>query len=255
MLADVLGVLVSLVLALLVAFVLGGLLKRRPGAFYGVAAVVVVVYLLCVYRVGYVAALQPFTEPLRKGYLATFLLALVMFTGTMPERSAVRRRLQPIRAELSILSFVLYMGHVLTFLPSYLPRLGMLVSIGNLMSASIVVALVLTGIYALLSALSLREVRARMPYGVWKGIQRLSYVMVGLLYLHICLAVGRSAMRGAAADMRVAVVLYTVLVVVYGVLRVRKALVDHRRRAVGSAAAGAAATAKTDPLCTPQLSK
>lgn len=246
MFADVVGVLVSLALALLVAFGLGGPLKRRPGVFYGAGAVVVAVYLLCVYRVGYVAVLQPFLEPLRKGYLATFLLALVMFTGAMPERSSLRRRLQPIRAELSILSFVLYMGHVLTFLPSYLPRLGMLVSIGNLMSASIVVALVLTGIYALLSVLSLREIRARMPYAVWKGIQRLSYVMVGLLYLHICLAVGRSALRGAGADMRVAVVLYTVLVVAYAVLRVCKALVDYRRRRC--------CCVKTDSLCTSEMS-
>lgn len=240
MLADILGVLASLAAALLVAFPLGGMLKRRPGAFYGAAAVAVVAYLACLYQMGYVAALQPFMEPLRKGYAATFLLALVMFTGALPERSAVRRRLQPIRAELSILSFVLYLGHVLTFLPSYLPRLGTLVSIGNLMSASIVVALVLTGIYALLSVLSLREIRARMPYRVWKGIQRLSYAMVALLYLHICLAVGRSALRGATVDMRVAVVLYTVLVAAYAVLRVRKALVDHRRRAVSAGESPAA---------------
>ncbi len=230
MLADVLAVVASLAIALVVALPLGGQLKHRPALFYGVAAALVAFYLVMFYQVGVALAWQPFVEPLRKGYVATFFLAIVMITGALPEKSTARRHLQPIRAELSILSFVLYMAHVLTFLPSYLPRLGLLVSIGNLMSASIVVALVLTVVYALLTALSLRGVRIRMPYRIWKGIQRLSYAMVALLYLHIWLAVGRSALLGTSADMRVALAMYSVLVVVYAALRIRKAVVDWRRR-------------------------
>lgn len=237
MLVDVLVVLASLVIALVVALPLAGALKRWPAVFYGVAALVVALYLVGFYRGMFVGAWQPVGEPLRKGYVATFLLAIVMVTGALPEKSFLRRRWQPVRAELSILSFVLYMAHVWTFLPSYLPRLGQLVAIGNLMSASIVVALVLTAIYALLSVLSLHVVRAHMAYRVWKGIQRLSYGMVALLYLHIWLAVGRSALFGAAANMRVALVLYSMLVVVYAVLRLRKALTDRRRRAAGAAVA------------------
>ena len=244
MVVDVLVVVVSLAIALAVAFPLGGVLKRWPAAVYGVAALVVGLYLVGFYRAMFVGAWQPVVEPLRKGYVATFLLAIVMVTGALPERSAVRRRLQPIRAELSILSFVLYMAHVWTFLPSYLPRLGLLVSIGNLMSASIVVALVLTAVYALLTVLSLHKVRTHMPYRVWKGIQRLSYAMVALLYLHIWLAVGRSALFGASADMRVALVLYSVLVAVYAVLRVRKAVGDRRRRGGAAAPAPCGAVAE-----------
>lgn len=229
MVADVLGVLASLAVALVVAFPLGGLLKRHPVPFYTVAVAVVVAYMVQLHGVEFALSAQAFMQPLRKGYAATFLLALVMFTGALPERSAVRHRLRSVRAELSILSLILYLPHVLTFLPSYLPRLGMLLSLGNVMSVSIVLALVLTAIYALLAVLSLRDVRARMPYGVWKVIQRLSYLMVALLVVHIWLAVGKSALFGTSSDMRFALALYTALAVVYAALRVRRAWSSRRQ--------------------------
>lgn len=223
MVADVLGVLASLAAALAVAFPLGGLLKQHPVLFYTVAAAVVIAYTVQLHGAEFALSAQVFMQPLRKGYAATFLLALVMFTGALPERSAVRHRLRSVRAELSILSLILYLPHVLTFLPSYLTRLGMLLLLGNVMSVSIVLALALTAIYVLLAVLSLRGVRARMPYGVWKAIQRLSYLMVALLVVHIWLAVGKSALFGAFSDMRLALALYTVLAMAYAVLRLCKA--------------------------------
>lgn len=226
---DIISFALSLVVAYLVVFPLGSQLKRHPGVFYAVAGVLVGLY--AYYQYGGLYGnhvLQLVAEPLRKGYIASFFLAAVMFCGTMATQSKLRMHLLPIRAELSILSLIMYTPHIVAFLPAYLPRFTTLVEAGNLISYSIIVALVLTVLYVLLSLFSLRVFRARMPYKIWKGIQRLSYAMVALLGIHIWLVLGRAALRGDAPDTTVSLTLYTVIIIAYAVLRVRRALIDHK---------------------------
>lgn len=236
MLDDVLSALLSVTVATLVAVPLGSLLKRRPLPFYIAAALVTGAYLYYKFGGFYSAGLQPIAGVVSKGYLACSLLAIVMFTGVLDEASPVRRRLQPIRAELSILSFILILGHAIAYLPSYLPRLGTIFSMRLNLAFSIAVAMLLVTVFAVLAVTSLHALRSRMPYRAWKGIQRLSYLMVALLYLHIVLALGRSAFVGAGSGgVRLALVVYGVLTVAYAVLRVRKALRDRARRTPPSA--------------------
>lgn len=236
MVKDLLSAALALAVAALVMGPLVGQLKRRPCVFYATALALVAAYLVYYYAVPFVGWLQIFVEPLRKGYIASFFLAAVMFIGALPNSSAFHRRLLPVRAELSILSFILYVPHVATYLPSYLPRLGPLFSMDSFISSSVVVAMVLTAVYLLLSLLSFKVFRARMPFKVWKGIQRLSYAMMALLLLHIWLVAGRSAIAGGSTDMTVVLVVYTAIVAVYAVLRIRKALLG---RAGERAAEGA----------------
>lgn len=232
MLDDILSALISVAVVAVVAFPLGGLLKKRPLPFYIVAALLVGAYLFYKFEGLYIAELQTVVGIVSKGYLACTLLAVVMFIGVLDETSPARRRLQPIRAELSILSFILILGHAIAYLPSYLPRLGVIFSSRLNLAFSISVAMLLVVVFAILAATSLRVFRTKMPYRVWKGIQRMSYLMVALLYLHIVLALGRSAFVGAGSDsVKFALAVYTVVVVVYAVLRVRKALRDRVRRA------------------------
>lgn len=236
MLDDVLSVLISVAIAVLVAVPLGSLLKRRPLPFYIVAALVTGAYLYYKFAGLYIAGLQPVVDVVSKGYLACSLLAVVMFIGVFDEASAVRRRLQPIRAELSILSFILILGHAVAYLPSYLPRLGVIFSARLNLAFSVSVAMLLIAVFAVLAVTSLRALRSKMPYRVWKGVQRMSYLMVALLYLHIVLALGRSAFVGAGSEsVRFALGAYTVLVAVYAALRVRKALRDGARRSPSDA--------------------
>lgn len=238
MLDDILSALISVAVVAVVAFPLGGLLKKRPLPFYIVAVLLVGAYLFYKFEGFYVAGLQPVVGIVSKGYLACTLLAVVMFIGVLDETSAARRRLQPIRAELSIMSFILILGHAIAYLPSYLPRLGIIFSSRLNLAFSISVAMLLVVVFAILAATSLRVLRTKMPYRIWKGIQRMSYLMVALLYLHIVLALGRSAFVGAGSgSVKFALAVYTVVVVVYAVLRVRKALRDRSRRAPSASGA------------------
>ena len=232
MLNDIISALLSLAIALVVAFPLGKLLKKRPVPFYVGALVLVAAHLTYKYTGTYIAGAQIFIDIMQKAYLGVFLLAIVMFIGTLDESSALRRRLQPIRAELSILSFLLIVSHVAAFLPNYLPRLGAIFSSHIGMSVSIIMAVLLTVVFALLSVLSLRVFRMHMPFRVWKGIQRLSYVIVALLLLHIVLALGRPAFAGhGSTSALVSLIVYAIVVAIYAVARIAKAIRDHKARA------------------------
>lgn len=232
MLNDLISALISLAIALVVAFPLGKTLKKHPVPFYLAALVLIAAHLTYKYTGTYIAGAQIFVDIMQKGYLAVFLLAIVMFTGVFDETSAIRRRLQPIRAELSILSFILILSHVAAFLPNYLPRLGSIFNSRANMSISIIIAILLLLVFALLSLLSLRVFRMRMPYRTWKNIQRLSYVMVLLLLLHIVLVLGRPAFAGhGSTSALVALIIYVVLAVAYAVARIAKAVRDRKKKA------------------------
>ena len=240
--SDIISALISIVIALIVAIPLGETLRKHPIPFYFAALVLVAAHLTYRYMGAYVKGAQMFVDIMQKGYLPCAFLAIVMFIGVMGESSKLRHRLQPIRAELSIISFLLILSHVIAFLPSYLPRLGRIFANNTSLSVSIIVAILLILIYALLSVTSLHILRVKVPYKVWKGIQRMSYAMVALLYLHILLALGRSVFVGhGSGSAAFALGVYTVIVVVYAVLRIRKALTD--RKAHASVAGTATGTA------------
>lgn len=244
----VIGMLVSAAVAVLLALPLGKALRAHPGPFYLAAAAVVGPYTWAYLAGVNLSPVRPLALAVQKGYLSVMLLLVVMFTGVLPEGGTSRKRLQPVRGELSILSFIFVLGHLATYLASYFPRLGKLFSNSAWMAASLTVAFVLTAVFLLLSATSLRKVRTSMDARRWKALQRLSYLMMVLLALHIGLVLGRSAFSGGFKLATVGFFAYLALLAVYAVLRVRKALADSRERggADGRAVAvgGASGTAR-----------
>ncbi len=235
MLDDIVSALLSLAFVWVVAFPLGSQLKRHPAAFYSGACLLVLAHLAYRATGSYHGEMQQLLDTLNKGYLATAFFGLVMFIGVMNETSTLRRRLQPIRAELSILAFIFCVSHIAVFLPSYLPRLAAILASGSIVAWSMIVAILLTIVFAVLALTSLRAFRVRMPYRVWKGIQRMSYLMVALLYLHIVLALGRSAFLGHRSPAAIAAVtVYSIIFAAYVVLRLRKACRDRKRKGTAS---------------------
>lgn len=110
------------------------------------------------------------TVIMQKGYLSSLMLGVVMFTGCFDDGTAIRKRLQPIRGELSILSFIFILGHIATYLPSYLGRLGVIFSSRSPLAFSFLVAAVLAVLFAVLTILSLRAIHRRMSKRAWKNI-------------------------------------------------------------------------------------
>lgn len=229
--SGLLGFAIALVIGLVLAFPLGSTLRSHPVPFYCVALALTGLYLWGLYGGLNLAPLRALTLVFQKAYLTVVLLAIVMFTGCLDKTTAPRKRLQPLRAQLSILSCIFALGHLGAYLPAFLPRLGMVFSLKGNLAASLIVALVLTLLFVLLTITSLRAVHRAMSPGVWKAVQRLSYPMVGLLVLHVTLALGRSAFGAGSTVGRTVIALYALGALIYGGLRIRKAIVGNDRQA------------------------
>ncbi|MBQ9067622.1 MAG: ferric reductase-like transmembrane domain-containing protein [Eggerthellaceae bacterium] len=223
---NLVGFAIAAVLAAIVAFPCAGALRKHPGVFYALAVAATALYVWALGTGEGPSAFRPLLVVMQKGYLACLFLGIVMFTGVLDEKSALRLRLQPIRGELSILSFIFIVGHLLTYLPGYLPRLGTLFSGNATIAVSLVVAVALTALFAVLAAMSLRVVRRSMNPRTWKAVQRASYVMMALLVLHVGLMLGMSAFGGGVTRSTWVFWVYVAVVVLYAVLRIRKACAD-----------------------------
>lgn len=153
MLADLASAIIGITIALIIAFPLGEGLRKFPVPFYFVAILVVALHFI--YRVtgAYIASAQVFLDVLNRAYLGVALLGIVMFIGVFDEDTSLRKKLQPIRAELSILSFIFICDHMIGYAPSYIPVLGRLASLRLGMALSIVCAIILAFIFVVLGQL------------------------------------------------------------------------------------------------------
>jgi sulfoxide reductase heme-binding subunit YedZ len=235
---SLVGLLISVVLATLVTGPLAKQLHRHPGPFYAVAIILTGVYAWAVLTGQNLAGVRGLCMVLQKAYLSSILFGVVMFTGCFGEGTKIRKHLQPIRGELSILSFIFVLGHLCMYLPSYIARFGAIMSVRANMATSLVIALVLTALFALLAVTSLRALHRRMNPRAWKAVQSLAYLMVVLFILHVGMALGFSAFSGKTVASTWSFLAYVAVVGVYAVMRTAKAVRDaHRRgRGVGAAA-------------------
>lgn len=238
------GLLAAIAVAAVLVFPLAKTLKRHPSVFYLSALVVTALYLWAIWTGWDLSSIRWLSTAMQKGYVATILLAVVMFTGCFDEGTPARRRLQPVRGELSILSAIFILGHLGMYLPSYLPRFTQLFGYRAGVAVSLMAAAALTVVFALLAVTSFRVVRKSMSPVAWKSAQRLSYLMVALLAAHICLVLGSSALSGRLSPATVSLCVYMLVIAAYAGLRIRKWRRDIARRPTARASALAMTVSK-----------
>lgn len=226
---SLIGFLISIAIALLLVFPLAKPLRTHPGAFYAAALVLTALYAWAIWSDANLTQVRDLCMVLQKGYLSSILLAVVMFTGCFDEGTAVRRHLQPIRGELSILSFIFIVGHLCMYLPAYLPRLGAVFSSRTSVALSLVVAFALTILFAILTVTSFRAIRKAMNAKAWKALQRFAYLMVAFLAVHVWFVLGASAFGGRTALAVASFTAYVLIILAYCVLRVLKFQRDAKR--------------------------
>lgn len=210
--------------------VLSPLVKKLPALWYALAAVLVALYLAQVLG-SLPPALKWAVLPLmQKGTLALALFSVVMFIGALPDGSKLRRRLAPVRSELSIVACILVCGHMVAYAVSFVPRLIGMGQIGAAAAAGLMAAAVLTVLLAVLGVTSLSAVKAHMPQGKWKRIQRWAYVFYVLTYAHIVLMLLPSALAGGSNALQ-SLIAYTIVFASYAVARNTRAV---HERASGS---------------------
>lgn len=217
-----------LAVATVAVFVLRNPLKKTPVAFYVLASVVAVMTIA-----GTSGLLGPWWRPAiplaQRCMAALALFTIVMYIGVLPKDSKASGWLRPVRAELSIVAWILCLGHMCAYALSYAQRI-----LAGSMSASMLlafcIAVVLFLLLLVLGATSFNVVKRRMPMATWKNLQRLAYLFFALVYAHMLLMlVPAAAMGGARAQ--ASIVVYSAVFALYAVLRLRRAGKDRASRA------------------------
>lgn len=230
--------LIVLALTVCACFALRSPLKACPFAFYALAVTLDVLFLA-----GAAVALpreldMALAALMRKCALPLALFVVVMLVGALPKDSKASQWLRPVRAELSIVAWILSLGHMAVYAASYAPRLGAGAAVNGNVMASFALAVVLFALLLVLGVTSFSLVKKRMRADVWKRVQRLAYVFFALAYAHVTIMLLPSAAQGGAAA-RASVAAYTAVFAAYFALRLWRALRD-RKADAGEGADGTA---------------
>lgn len=226
---------ISIGIVAFLAFACAKPLKRFPVPFYCTALGLVALYWFGVSTNVTGVWWTWFMPLMQRCALAFLLFTIVMFVGVLGDSSPLRARLMPIRRQLSILGCIFALGHLAFYGVSYVPRLGSAFA-GNL-GFSLALAAVLVALMAVLLVTSFQVVKRRMNAARWKGVQRLAYPFYLLTYVHLVLLLAPSALAGRDTAI-VSLVVYTVVVATYVVLRVRRALLRQQAARPSAALAG-----------------
>lgn len=246
---------ISLVIALFIAFCLDKPLKKCPAAFYVTAAALTVASI--VVTQSDITISSRFVRDyvigiFSRGALGAAFWAVVMWTGALPNGSAPIKKLMTIRGELSITAAVLTLAHIITFGMLYLRNLinGRTGS-GDAYRDFLItcmLSIAMTLIMLPLTVMSFKAVRKKMNAKTWKKIQRLAYLFYAMIYIHIMVLFVPKAQKGREGYF-LSVLVYSAVFIGYAVLRLRKAYLSKNEKASKLIPNSVCACAFVIPLC------
>lgn len=211
--------LLSLLFAAAFSALCGKALRRQPSPFYLTAAVLSIgTAVLANMRIPEIPAFvqQNVIALFTKGILAAAFWAVVMWTGALPNGSALMKRLMPQRGQLSIFAAILTLGHVVGLGISVLPRWLKKADVPNL---TVCIALLL--IMLPLTVISVQKIRRKMKARTWKSVQRWAYLFYALIPLHV-IVLNFAKAHGGRKDVLLNLMLYLVVFLGYAVCRINK---------------------------------
>ncbi len=211
---------IAVVVCAVLAYVLAYPLKKAPIAFYAVFALVGALFssgLLAQWVPELNMALVPY---LRRAPVAFGLFTIVMFVGVLPDDNPVRKRLAPIRGSLSLLAFILVIVHVSGYAVSYWMSMAAGVA-SSWIAFGFIMGIVTLVLLVILSITSVSAVHKAMDSTRWQRVQKLAYPFYFLMYVHLAAMLLPSSLAGGNSLSNL--VVYTVVVIAYVVLRLLKA--------------------------------
>lgn len=217
--------LITLICAIGACFLLHGAIRKAPVAFY-IAAI-------CLDAL-YVAS--SFIEMPRAIWLALFLMiqkcilplalfTIVMYIGCFAKESFISKRLRPIRSELSIIAWLLSLGHVTVYLYAYLPQFINSGVVSENVSIAFSIAIALLILLMVLGITSFNFVKKCMRTATWTIVQKAAYVFFALTFAHLAFMLLPSALSGGTAA-QASIAVYFAVFGLYAVMRVCRAIVD-----------------------------
>ncbi|WP_028517905.1 FMN-binding protein [Ruminococcus flavefaciens] len=246
---------ISLVIALFIAFCLDKPLKKFPAAFYVTAAVLTVASVAVTQSDITISSrfVRDYVIGIfSRGALGAAFWAVVMWTGALPNGSAPIKKLMPVRGELSITAAVLTLAHIITFGMQYIRNLidGRTGS-GDAYRDFVItciLSLSMTLIMLPLTIMSFKAVRKKMNAKTWKRIQRLAYLFYAMIYIHIMVLFVPKAQKGREGYF-LSVLVYSSVFIGYAVMRLRKAYLSKNEKTSKLVPNSVCACAFVIPLC------
>lgn len=212
--------LIVLVVATVAVFALRNPIKKAPVVFYLLAiAAVVLLFLGSNGMPG--SWWKPAVLLVQRCMVALALFAIVMFVGVLPEGSKAKSWLRPIRAEISVVAWILCLGHMCVYAVPYARR-AVSGAMETSMLLSICIAAILFVLLLLLGITSFDFVKRRISGGTWKSIQRWSYPFFALVFAHLLFMLAPAALRGGE-QAQTSIAVYVTMFVAYVVLRLYRA--------------------------------
>ncbi len=214
--------LIALVVSAVLAVLLAKLIKAAAWVFYVLALAASAVYAYCWFTGKLLVMPRFFLIGMRSCLIGAACMVVVMYVGALPD-GWLRRRLAPIRGELSIIGAFFCVGHMATFLTSYVSFSG-ITAVGRVIPP-LVAAFLLLVLLIVLTATSFNAVKRAMSAKVWKGVQRWAYVFYGVLFFHVLWFTVPRAFTGNAEHI-ISAIVYVAVFAVYVVMRALKAKRD-----------------------------
>jgi len=174
---------------------------------------------------------RPLYHLIKQCMLGMAFFVVVMFVGALPPDHKVTKNLRSIRGELSIIAWILCLGHLI-YLVAIPPMVDIALRIHFIMPAAaigMVLSIVLLVLLVVLGVTSFRSVKRHMTNKSWKALQWWAYPFYAITYVHLMLMLGPSLAQGSIFPIITASV-YTLIFVGYLVLRVRRFKIDKAQK-------------------------
>lgn len=214
----------ALVAACAVSYALAPAFRKCPWVFYAIAILLDVLYLYGWFVGAPQWLWQNVLVYMQRCLLGISFFIVVMYVGVLDRHGALRMRLQPARAELSIFAAILCIGHIMAYGASYIPHLDVILRAqGIFVMCALIVASVLTVLLAVLTVTSFNLVKRRMHSAAWKRFHMCSYLFYGLAFVHLTAFILPNIMTGRYV-LILDYAVYAALFLAYAILRIRKGL-------------------------------
>jgi DMSO/TMAO reductase YedYZ heme-binding membrane subunit len=219
---------VSFLVSAVLATLLREPLKKVPAVFYILAVALCIAAIYFTWNPPSVQLARSTVFAIQKGHVGFSLFTLVMFIGVFSQKSAIRHYFMPIRSELSIMASIFMVSHFVPYLLNYGTLIASVFSYKLNITLGFTTGIILLILLIPLAITSFHAIRKRMSPKIWKVLQRWSYVFFILAFVHAISFLLVPAMNGTDAAVIMNIALYSVVVVLYCALRLRRAVLDRK---------------------------
>jgi DMSO/TMAO reductase YedYZ heme-binding membrane subunit len=211
-------ILVGLIISSIFAFSLSNSIKRNA-TFYYIGSIILAII---AYATNFVSIVR--------GGIGLSLFILVMYVGALNKDSKAYKKIYPIRGQLSIMGFILLIPHALKYMLRVLHSGFLGINDFIYYSQSQNIAIILTGVIAFLIMIplfvtSFIKIRKKMSNIKWKNLQKYSYGVYLLIYIHIAIVSFNYMLNyNGFSPYKMNFILFTVIFISYTILRIHKAI-------------------------------